>query len=331
MWWGNLSLSKKILVGIGSVLLLMMGVSTWSLRGINQMVDNGLEVVAGNTLRGEVLQREIDHLNWVNRVSAFINDEKITELGVQLDHTQCAFGKWFYGDGRKQAESLVPTLQGTLTSMEEPHRLLHASAQKIQKVFKRADANLPEFLAQKETDHLAWSEKMLSTILAGEKELTVQLDPTQCGMGKFIYGEGGKKMVASDAQLAQLMQEMEPAHRRLHATGEKVRDALRQGDLAAAKTLYQKDVQAELSAVRALLKKMQETARAALSGKKEAEQIFSAETQAHLNTLKTHFHTLEQTTREHILSEEQMVHQSSTIRTVLIAVSLIALLVALLM
>ncbi|MEO5354362.1 MAG: methyl-accepting chemotaxis protein [Magnetococcus sp. XQGC-1] len=330
MSWGNLSLGKKILVGIGSVLLLLMGVSGWSLQGINQMVANGLEVVEGNALRGEILQREIDHLNWVNRVSAYINDEKIAEMGVQLDHTKCAFGKWLYGDGRKKAEALVPALQDTLKTMEAPHRLLHESAHKIQNVFRRADPNLPEFLAQKETDHLAWSEKMLSTILAGEKDLTVQLDPTQCGMGKFIYGDGGKKMVESDPQQAQLMKEMEPAHRRLHATGEKVRDALRQGDLATAKSLYQKEVQAELAAVRGVLKKMQETARAALQGKKEAEQIFSAETQTQLATLKTHFHTLEKTTRDGILSEEQMLQQAGRIRTVLITVSLIALLVAVL-
>ncbi|MEO5363570.1 MAG: methyl-accepting chemotaxis protein [Magnetococcus sp. DMHC-8] len=331
MAWKNLSLGKKILVGIGSVLVLMIGVSGWSLLGINRMVANGLEVVEGNKLRGEILQREIDHLNWVNRVSTYINDEKTTELGVQLDHTQCAFGKWFHGDGRRQAETLLPALQKTLTVMEEPHRLLHESARKIQKVFIRADANLPEFLAQKETDHLAWSEKMLSTILAGEKNLTVQLDPTQCGMGKFIYGDGGKKMVESSPQQAALMKDMEPAHRHLHATGEKVRDALQKGDLAAARQIYQTDVQSALAAVRNSLKKMQETARQDLQGKKDAEHIFSAETQTQLATLKTHFHTLEQTTREGILSEEQMLKQSTEIRTVLIAVSLVAILVALLM
>ncbi|MBF0185035.1 MAG: CZB domain-containing protein [Magnetococcales bacterium] len=331
MGWRDLSVSKKILIGLGSVMILLIGVSVWSLRGIGVMVNNGLEVVEGNRLRSEILQREVDHLNWVNRVSTFINDEKVSEIGVQLDHTQCAFGKWFYGEGRRHAETLVPPLKDILTAVEDPHKLLHASARNIQKVFKRADANLPEFLAQKETDHLAWSEKMLSTILAGEKDLTVQIDPTQCAMGKFIYGEGGKKMVESDAQQAELMKEMEPAHRRLHATGEKVRDALRAGNVELAKALYQKDVQAELAAVRGHLKKMQETARNALQGKKEAERIFATETQPQLAALKTHFHNLEKTTRDHILSEEQMLNQATQIRTVLITVVLVAILVALLM
>ena len=331
MNWGNLSLGKKILVGIGSVLVLMMGISGWSLQGINRMVANGLEVVEGNRLRGEILQRELDHLNWVNRVSSYINDDKATEMGVQLDPTQCAFGKWFHGDGRRQAEAMLPAMKPILDAMEAPHRLLHESAGKIQKVLKRADVNLPEFLAQKETDHLAWSEKVLSAILAGDKDLKVELDPTQCGMGKFIYGEGGQKMVASDPQQAQLMKEMEPAHRRLHASGEKVRDALRQGDMEKAKQVYQQEIQVELSAVRASLKKMQETARLALQGKKEAEHIFSAETQAQLTILKDHFHAMEKVAREGILSEESMVQQSVQTRTWVIAISLVAILIALLM
>ncbi len=331
MVWKNLSIGKKIMVGTGSVLIMLLGVSGWSLRGIDKMIANGLEVVGGNQLRSEILQREVDHLTWVNRVSTFINDEKSTEIGVQLDHTQCAFGKWFYGEGRQHAEALVPSLQATLKEIEEPHKLLHASAAKIQKVFKRADPNLPEFLAQKETDHLAWSEKMQSAILAGDKDLTVQLDPTQCGMGKFIYGEGGKKMVATDSQQAKLMEEMEPAHRRLHATGEKVRDALRRGDVEGAKQLYRTVVQTELTAVRGVLKKMQDTARAALQGKKEAEQIFATETQPNMATLKKLFGTLEKTTKENVLSEDQMVSQAGHIQKILIMVALIAIVLAVFM
>ncbi|MBF0583660.1 MAG: CZB domain-containing protein [Magnetococcales bacterium] len=331
MRWGDLSLGKKILVGVGSVLVLMMGVSGWSLQGISQMVANGREVVEGNKLRGEILQRELDHLSWVNKVSTFINDEKVAELKVQLDHTQCAFGKWLYGDGRRHAESLVPAVQPILATMEGPHRLLHESARKIQQVFRRADPNLPEFLAQKETDHLAWSEKVLAAILAGERDLAVQLDPSQCGMGKFIYGEGGKKMVTADPQQAELMKEMEPAHRRLHASGEKVRDALRQGDIVAAKNWYQTEVQAELAAVRAVLKKMQEAARNALQGKKEAEQIFSTETQAQLATMGGHFHALDKAVQEGILSEQQMIQQSVQTRLVVITVSLVAILIGLVM
>ena len=331
MNWRDLSISKKILVGLGSIMILLILVGGWSLQGINRMVGNGLEVVDGNKLRGEILQREVDHLNWVNRVSAFISDEKVTEIGVQLDHTQCGLGKWFYGEGRRQAEALVPALRTALSDLEEPHRKLHESAQKIKSVYKLADPNLPEFLAQKEAEHLAWSEKVQSAILSGAGDLSVQLDPTQCAMGKFIYGDGGKKMVASNEQLAQLMKALEPAHRHLHAAGKTVRDALRKGDHEAAKKQYQTEVTDGLSNVRKHLKKMQKTARMALEGKKEAEHIFSSETQVQLAAVKTLFHAIDSTTRANILTEEQMLTQAVQTRTGVISISILAIAIGILM
>ena len=170
--WKDFSLGKKILVGIGSVSILLTVVSVWSLNGIGQMVDDGMEVVEGNRLKGEILQREVDHLNWVNRVSSFITNQEIKDIGVQLDHTKCGFGKWYYGEGRRKAESVVPQLKPVLASVGEPHEQLHKSAIKIQMVYKDADPTLPGFLAQKEADHLSWSEKVQSTILAAQKATT---------------------------------------------------------------------------------------------------------------------------------------------------------------
>ncbi|MEO5334284.1 MAG: methyl-accepting chemotaxis protein [Magnetococcus sp. YQC-5] len=329
--WNNLSLGKKILTGIGIVLLLLVGVSGWSLKGISQMVDDGFEVVSGNKLRGEILQREVDHLNWANRVSTFINDEKISEIGVQLDHTQCAFGKWFYGDGRQQAEVLVPNLKPVLASVEEPHKQLHGSAQKINQVFKRADPRLPEFLAQREVDHLVWSGKVQDSILLGHKDLAVQLDPTKCGLGKFMYGDEGKKMRASDADLSRMLDEIEPDHRKLHLEGEAIKTALQAGNFEEASRHYQEQVVPVLAKVRAILAKMQERARVNLAGKSQAEKIFSEETQVHLVAVKQHFHDMNEITQKHILSESQMVTNAVQVRSVVIGIALFAIVFGLLL
>ena len=52
----------------------------------------------------------------------------MTSLNVETDDHKCGFGQWLYGDGRKQAEALVPSLAPLLKKIEEPHRLLHESA-----------------------------------------------------------------------------------------------------------------------------------------------------------------------------------------------------------
>ncbi len=131
MRWKDILLGRKVLIGIGAVLVLLTLVALWALSGITRIVREGTEVAAGNRLRGELLQREVDHLNWAQAVSRFAYDTSARDLKVQLDHTQCGFGKWYYGDGRKQAEAMLPRLKPILDSIDEPHRKLHESAARI--------------------------------------------------------------------------------------------------------------------------------------------------------------------------------------------------------
>jgi methyl-accepting chemotaxis protein len=78
-----------------------------------------------------LLQREVDHLNWAQAVGKYVHAEPAGELSAQLDPTQCGFGKWYYGSGRKDAEALLADLKDPLAAIEEPHRKLHESAAQI--------------------------------------------------------------------------------------------------------------------------------------------------------------------------------------------------------
>ena len=118
-----------MLIGFGSVLLLLMGVSLLSVRGIRAIYSDSRSVTKSNKIAEELLQREVDHLKWAQQVERFAGGgvhEK--ELKVQLDHRQCGFGKWYYGEGRLEAALLLPELDDHLRAIEEPHRKLHESA-----------------------------------------------------------------------------------------------------------------------------------------------------------------------------------------------------------
>lgn len=140
MSWKNIGLGKKIMTGIGLVLLMLVLVSLWSITSLNSIVRKAGDVAGDYQLVGELLQREVDHLNWAQKLSKFVFDDKVTELDVQLDHTQCGFGKWYYGAGRKNAEARQPELKEDLRLIEEPHRKLHESAQLIKKVHSHGNA-----------------------------------------------------------------------------------------------------------------------------------------------------------------------------------------------
>ncbi|MEO5377872.1 MAG: methyl-accepting chemotaxis protein [Magnetococcus sp. DMHC-6] len=327
MEWKNVSLQKKILTAVGTVLILLALVSLRSFTGISAMVQDGMEVVGGNKLRGEILQREVDHLNWANKVATFINSESTTEIGVQLDPTQCAFGKWYYGEGRQQAEAQLPQLMPILRAIEEPHKQLHASAEKIQKVYKSGDEKLPTFLAQKESDHLAWAGAVQNAILTHKNTLEVELDPTKCGLGKFMYGEAGAKMRASDPELAKLLDLIEPLHKTLHGSGEGIKQALQNGNFQKATDNYGQAVAPTLKEIRSILSTMQTRARDILQGKAAAEDIYTTETQPTLAEVQNHLHELVTLTKDNIMSEETMLHKAQQTRNLVVGISLAALLI----
>lgn len=216
MSWKNLTIGKKIAVGFGTVLVLLAAVGVLSYTGVGSIVTNAGQVIDGNKLDGNLAQKEVDHLNWANKVNALLTDEKVTTLEVETNDHKCGFGKWLYGEGRKEAERLVPSLAPLFKKIEEPHRKLHESAIEIGKHFQQADANLPGFLAAKEVDHLKWVAKVNELFLKNLPELKIQTDDHKCSLGKWLHGESAKKAGQGHPELARLIEALKEPHLQLH-------------------------------------------------------------------------------------------------------------------
>ncbi|MFH1743166.1 MAG: CZB domain-containing protein, partial [bacterium] len=228
MSWKNLRLRGKFGIGFGIVLSLLVITGGWAIFGIGGIVSNAKQVIDGNKLRGEMVQKEVDHLDWANHVSALLTDENVTELTVQTDPHKCAFGQWYYGDERRHAEALVPELKELFAEIEECHTNLHTSAASIGKVFHQADIHLPEFLTQKENDHLNWVNRCLELFAENLPKLDVETDHHKCGLGQFLYGEKGQKVAASDPELAALIEALKAPHEKLHASAIHIQESWQQ-------------------------------------------------------------------------------------------------------
>jgi methyl-accepting chemotaxis protein len=237
MNWKNLTIGKKVAVGFGVVLTLLTVVGFLSYAGVGGIVTNAGKVIDGNKLDGVLAQKEVDHLNWTGKVNALLTDNNVTELTVQTDDHQCGFGKWLYGEGRKQAETMDPSLAPLLKEIEEPHAKLHASAIEIKKHFAHADEHLPKFLVEKEVDHLKWKGKVEELFIKNLPVLKITTDDHKCGLGKFLFGEVGRKAAASDPELARLLKEIEEPHARLHATATEIQKAWKQNHPGLINTL----------------------------------------------------------------------------------------------
>jgi len=127
MNWHGMTIGKKIFVGFALVLLLLGGLAFTSYLGFDRFEGNSTEVINGVKLDAELAQREVDHLNWAGKITAVLLSGG-TELALETDPHKCGFGKWYYGEGREQAEKQYPALKSLISEIEEPHKKLHESA-----------------------------------------------------------------------------------------------------------------------------------------------------------------------------------------------------------
>ncbi len=308
--WQNISLRGKIFTGIGIVLVLLVTLALLAADSINTLVVEGKQVADGNHLRGELLQRKVEHLEWAGALGQFIDDQQAANLTIELDHRQCGLGHWYYGTERQAAEQRLPELRGTLQALEEPHRLLHESAKKISQLHTHgSDSTLPAFLAQREIEHLLWAEDLQEAILKNTPA-AVEFDHRKCKLGQFLYGEGGQKLRA-DSGFATLLQKLEPVHEQLHAHGKDANAALADKNKETALRIYQERVAPTLHEVRREMAQLQTFAEQQNAGKIQAEHIYTNETLAHLQQVKQHLDKSVQIAAENILSDTQLIEHAN--------------------
>ncbi len=224
----NMTIGKKIGFGFSVVIILLIILGILSFTGVGKIVKNAEEIINGESLDGELAQKEVDHLNWIGDINVLLSDKDVNELNVETDHTKCSFGQWLYGESRKKAEILVPSLAPLFKEIEEPHKHLHESAIAIGNIYREADPTLPAFIAEKQIDHLNWTTSLQNIMLNNAEKIEVQTDHTLCSFGKWLYGEGAKKAAASDPTLAELIEEVKEPHQQLHASAKIIISEYRQ-------------------------------------------------------------------------------------------------------
>lgn len=152
--WQDVNLTLKMQTGFSVVLLLVCLLGIIILNGMNGIRD----AINGNSLGKTIAEKEVDHLNWTAKVSAFLLDENFMELDVQTDDHKCGFGKWLYSDERRQAETVFPSIIPLLKNLEEAHHKLHESVLHIKEVFKQGDGTSSDVSDQSRVTR-SWSEK----------------------------------------------------------------------------------------------------------------------------------------------------------------------------
>lgn len=137
----NLSLGKKFFLGFGLIIGLIVLITSVSFLGFTRVKHVSSETVDADDVRAALLANYNRHLLWSKELnkSLYANDD--AKISVELDHTLCAFGSWYYSKERDHANEHIPGIKEVLDKMEEPHRQLHQTAQKIKKVVESESGN----------------------------------------------------------------------------------------------------------------------------------------------------------------------------------------------
>lgn len=306
MNWKNLTIGKKVAMGFGIILVLLSIVGLLAFRGVSNIVHDAGQVIDGNKLDGLLAQKEVDHLNWINKVNALLTDDRVTRLDVETDHKKCAFGKWLYGEERKAAEDLVPSLAPLLKSIEEPHQHLHASAIAIDEHFKQADAGLPALLLQREVDHLNWAATIRDAFLNKNDHLDVQTDPTMCALGKWLQSDEARQAYKSgDQRFRAMWDDMVSHHRRLHESAKTI-GRLIEHSPGEARMVFAQTTVPLLEKTLEELRNLRKEAEHGLVGMHQAKQIYASQTLPALQEVQSTLKEIRQEARKNIMTDETM-------------------------
>lgn len=324
MFWKNLKIANKILFANLFILLFVVIIGIWSSLSINNLKNSAEELAAGNKIKSDLLQRELDHLNWASQLNSLLTDEAITELKVQTDPTQCAFGKWYYGEERKIVEQMLPDLAKPLTEIEAHHNSLHESAQSIGNTYKPADATLPALFANLEISHLIWAETVQSAIIEKNETLDVQMDHTKCGLGLFLYEGMADELIKLDSTYNEHITNLKLPHEKLHESAKVIAKEL-QNDAELAYVQFQDVTKKYLSEVRYQLDEIKQHSIESLEGVQKAEAIYSTDTKSSLTAVQNYLHEMINIAQDNIISEDELINKVAFSRLIIIIISIVAL------
>ena len=308
MKWKDLKLGRKFLLAFGLVIALMVLVAYWAINGIGGIVNNAEEVIHGNELRTEMENKYVQHLQWAQEVNQLMTDDDVQQLNVETDHRECAFGQWYYGQGREHAEEIAPELKPLFDKLEQPHKALHESAIKIDEAFIQANRQLSNQLRQAKTDHLAWAHTVKDYVVRDQQvnQIDAEKDPHQCNFGKWFFSQQMKTFKANHPEFKRLAGKVVEPHRQLHTRVKTLEQYLRQGNIERANRYYMNQIKPLAYDVLERIDKMIAWNEANLEGMDQANQIYNTQTRQHLDKMGNLFTQVIEDSKGYIMTDQAM-------------------------
>ncbi|MBU4317656.1 MAG: CZB domain-containing protein [Proteobacteria bacterium] len=235
MSWKNLSIGRQIVIGFVVILCLLIAIGAVSYVGINSLKTNAATVIDGNRLDAVLAQFEVDHLNWANRINAFLSNAEADAKESEADDSVCRMGQWLNSPERKKYDSRIPELSPLFTALVAPHDDFHNSLVEIKKVFKNIEPELLGVLNEGESDHLRWASQIRQAFLQKSDSLGIESDSANCVLGKWMASEAARKAYAAGSpEFKSHWDGMLESHKKLHESAKTIEEKLTFKEASAA-------------------------------------------------------------------------------------------------
>jgi methyl-accepting chemotaxis protein len=326
MRFKDFKLNYKFAIGFGILILLAVIIGLWAIAGIGGVVNNADDVISGNQLKTDIKHKYVQHLQWAHKVNQLFNDDELHTLEVETDPTKCAFGQWYYGEGRQQAQEFIPALAPVFDEFEVPHKHLHLSAIKIDSLYVNVRQNLDADLRDAKLAHLIWMDKVKDAVNSNGRiqRLDVEKDPTKCLLGQWLNSSELKELLQLHPDLAPTIKSMSEAHARLHTSAKTVENHLRQGHSELAQSVFRQTIEHK-SQIIAGLDELIHWLDTNMTNLNLARHIYQNETMQHLNAMGSLFNAVVDTANVHVITDEGMLKRARSTRAGIIGISLLAI------
>ncbi len=329
MKWKDLKLKTKFFAAFGFIIFILSLIASEGIIGIGTIIDNAEEVIQGNELRINIEDKYSKHLVWASKVNSFVNNDEVTILQAETDPRHCLFGEWYYGEGRKNAERLAPELKPLFDQIEEPHRLLHESAQKISDVFVQANSQVGSELRNIKNNHLVWMQVVITAIVKRERLVNIETDATKCNLALWLQTPEIVELRKTDQELNQLFLAIKKPHYLLHQSAIDIEQMLVAQQYVEAQRYYNTNTHVYAQEVLGLMDDIIKINDSRIASMKEAQKIFYTETTPHLNETGKLFKQIIEESKNYIQTDEKMIKEANETRFSLILFSTLAAILAL--
>jgi methyl-accepting chemotaxis protein len=266
-------LGTKLYLSFGLLVLILALVGGISFVSLNQVVQSGGQSLAAGANNMIVNQNEYELLRWMGAVKdLFLNNQ--AAIKATTNPQDSSLGKLINGEQAKLISRGDPSLARLLDEIKEPHQKLFESAASIQKKWNPNHPGLSMTLAARFADHRRWAGSLVDSLLM-QKDITVELDPAKCSLGKWLASGQAAQLRKKWPQFDKLMAQLEAHHNMLHAGAKDIK-SLQWPDVQIQ--MYVQKTIPELNAIAGLFDKAQAMEQQLDSAQAEAKSIFTSQT-----------------------------------------------------